>query len=156
VTATFVTVGSSHLPFPRLMDALEALPGDGLVVQHGPAPPPSQAAVTVDFLPFEAVQDHMARAEIVLCHAGVGSIMTALRLGHVPVVVPRLRRFAETVDDHQLELAAALDAVGRVVLVQDLDRLPQHLATAPPRRPPSATGPGALHHAVRQALLGAR
>ena len=43
----FATVGHTHMPFTRFMDALSELSSDyELVVQHGPAPPPPNAAVT--------------------------------------------------------------------------------------------------------------
>jgi UDP-N-acetylglucosamine transferase subunit ALG13 len=56
----------------------------------------------------------------VISHAGVGSIMVALSHGKRPIVVPRLERFGEAVDDHQLQVATLLDRAGRVTAVDDL------------------------------------
>ena len=47
--------------------------------------------------------------------------MTALANGKRPVVVPRLRRFGEAVDDHQVALGRRLDAAGLVTLVESAD-----------------------------------
>jgi len=59
----------------------------------------------VEFMAFDEVVASMTRADSVVCHAGVGTIMTALKTGHTPVVIPREARYGEHVDDHQLDIA---------------------------------------------------
>ncbi|MDQ2852543.1 MAG: glycosyl transferase family 28 [Actinomycetota bacterium] len=55
-------------------------------------------------------------ADLVIAHAGVGSALTALDLGKMPVLLPRLKtRYNEMVDDHQLMIAAELDSRGVAV-----------------------------------------
>ena len=56
--------------------------------------------------------------------------MAARAMGKRPVVVPRLRRFGEAVDDHQVNLARRLHAAGLVTLVEDLEDLPAAVADA--------------------------
>jgi len=149
----FATVGSTQIPFERFMRALEALPGDRLLVQHGPVSPPLGAARSTAFMQFPQVIESMEEAEVVVCHAGAGSILCAMRAGHIPVVVPRLKRFRETVDDHQLELARMLAGQGKVDSVEDLDRLAEAVAAASPRQPPEArNGLLPIQVAVREAL----
>lgn len=150
----FATVGSTQIPFARLIRALDGLPGETLSVQHGPVPPPSAAAEMRAFMEFPEVIQRIEAADVVVCHAGAGSILCALRAGHTPVVVPRLKRFGETVDDHQLELARALAEEGRVIAVEQLERLSDAVASAPPRRP-RETGDELLpiQLAVREAIL---
>ena len=131
----FATVGSTQIPFERFVRALDALPGELLFVQHGPVPPPV-AARSEAFMRFPQVIERMEQADVVVCHAGAGSILCALRCGHVPIVAPRLKRFGETVDDHQVEFARMLGSEGKVVPVEDLDRLAEAVATAHPRRSP--------------------
>lgn len=131
----FVTVGSTQIPFARLIRALDHLPGKELSVQHGPVPPPPEAFERRAFMEFPEVVERMEAADVVVCHAGAGSILCALRAGHTPVVVPRLERYGETVDDHQVELARALAADGRVIAVEDLEKLAEAVTAAPPRRP---------------------
>jgi UDP-N-acetylglucosamine transferase subunit ALG13 len=136
----FVTVGSTQIPFARLIRALDWLPDhEQLLVQHGPVPPPPGATEARAFMEFPEVVERMQAADVVVCHAGAGSILCALRAGHTPVVVPRLERHGETVDDHQLELARALAADGRVIAVEDPERLPEVLAAVPAPRPRTET-----------------
>ena len=150
----FVTVGSTQMGFPRLIDALAALPGSQLSVQYGATPPPAHAAEAVAFLSSEQVVERIEAADVVVCHAGVGSILRAVRAGHTPVVVPRSGRLSETVDDHQMELARALADEGKVIAVFDESTLAAAVASAPPRRAPVAAGERPLHEAVRAAVHG--
>jgi UDP-N-acetylglucosamine transferase subunit ALG13 len=71
-------------------------------------------------------------------HAGVGSILIALTNGKRPIVVPRLRAFGETVDDHQVESARRFATAGLVTLVEDPARLAEALAA--PSLPVAAAG----------------
>jgi beta-1,4-N-acetylglucosaminyltransferase len=132
----FVTVGSTQIPFARLIRALDWLPdSEQLLVQHGPVAAPPGATEARAFMEFPEVVERMQAADVVICHAGAGSILCALRAGHTPIVVPRLERYGETVDDHQLELARALAADGRVIAVENPERLPAAVAEAPAPRP---------------------
>jgi UDP-N-acetylglucosamine transferase subunit ALG13 len=150
----FATVGSTQIRFERLIRALEALPGEQLLVQHGPVDPPAGAHRATPFMQFPEVIESMERADVVVCHAGAGSILCALRAGHTPVVVPRLKRFRETVDDHQVELGRALAADAKAICVEDLSELAERVATAPPRRSPEErSGLLPIQAAVREALL---
>jgi UDP-N-acetylglucosamine transferase subunit ALG13 len=152
----FATVGSTQIPFERLVRALEGLPGDRLYAQHGPVPAPAGAMWSQPFMQFPEVLESMRRAEAVVCHAGAGSILCALREGHTPIVVPRLKRYAETVDDHQVEFAEALAAEGSVIAVDDLGRLAEAVASAPPRQAPEQAGILPIQAAVRDALQAPR
>ncbi len=149
----FVTVGTHHQPFTRLMKALDALPADELVVQHGHSPPPRHAAEASAFLGYAEMLDRMRAADAVVTHAGVGSVLTALRLGHTPAVVARERRFGEHVDDHQVEFTVAVAEAGRVVPVWDVAELVAAVAGLPARGAGKQSEPGPLHEAVRRALV---
>lgn len=119
-----VTVGTNEAPFDRLLTAFDGYAGDEqLVVQHGPSRIRPAGARCVEFLPYDELAAAIAGARVVVTHAGVGSIMTALANDRRPVVVPRLRAFAEAVDDHQVGLARRLDAAGLVTLVEDPSRV---------------------------------
>jgi UDP-N-acetylglucosamine--N-acetylmuramyl-(pentapeptide) pyrophosphoryl-undecaprenol N-acetylglucosamine transferase len=94
-------------PFPRLVDRLRAiLPGDAEVVlwQDGETVPPAR------------VREAFRAADVVVVHAGVGAALEALDAGRRPLLVPRLRRFGEHVDDHQLQVAGELERRGLAVV----------------------------------------
>ncbi|MBA2741656.1 MAG: glycosyltransferase [Actinobacteria bacterium] len=129
----FVTVGTNEAAFDRLLEAVKGLQtGDEeIVVQHGSsAIRPANASRTYDFLLFDDLVEVMRSARVVVTHAGIGSIMTALSCGRRPVVAARLVAHREAVDDHQLPVARRLEAAGLVTLVEDLSRLDEAVAKA--------------------------
>jgi UDP-N-acetylglucosamine--N-acetylmuramyl-(pentapeptide) pyrophosphoryl-undecaprenol N-acetylglucosamine transferase len=136
-----------------MMKALGALPSDDLHVQHGPATPPPGAQAD-EFVTFGRMVELIEAADVVVSHAGVGSIMCALRAGHVPIVFPRLKRYAETVDDHQAELAEALEVRGNVVVVWTPEQLADAVASCPQRGGVRALNAEKLGAAVRAAVWG--
>lgn len=149
----FATCGSSHLPFERFMQALAVVPAAELVVQHGPATPPP-AARAVPFLPYAEVLKLIEESEVVVSHAGVGSIICAVRAGHTPIVFPRLERYDETVDDHQVELARALEQRGTVRVVTEPAQLMPTIRALPPRGDSAPSDTVRLNAAVRAAIYG--
>lgn len=153
----FATVGTHHDGFPRMLEAL-ALLGDGeeLDVQFGNGAAPPNATSAQAFYSFGEMTERFARARVVVTHAGVGSILLATRAGHVPIVVPRLRERGEHVDDHQVELARALEAEGRVVVCWEAERLPELVAAAAPRRAQGDPAGLALAEQVGRAIRGER
>ena len=142
-------------PFPRLVDALadwaRRHPGSSVWVQHGEGglPAPLEGVALV------ARADLLARvdaADVVVCHAGSGTVRDALTRGHVPVVVPRRAHHGEHVNDHQVELVEALG--DRIVRLDDVAALDAALIRAAARRgePDAAAGAGALLEALRSDL----
>jgi UDP-N-acetylglucosamine--N-acetylmuramyl-(pentapeptide) pyrophosphoryl-undecaprenol N-acetylglucosamine transferase len=124
-----LSLGTHEQAFPRALDLVEPLARQGteLIIQHGSTPPrPQVPNVTwVEFMPFDQVTEIIAKADSVVCHAGVGSIMTALQAGHTPVVIPRLAAHGEHVDDHQLDIATRFAERGLVRCVtSNTDLLP--------------------------------
>lgn len=151
----FATVGTHRDPMSRLIRALESLPFDELVVQHGFSPQPQRARRAVAFMPFDEMVACFEAANVVITHGGVGSVLSAVRAGHTPIVVPRLRRLGEHVDDHQVELTRALAEHGAVRPLWEVRDLPEAVASYPPRRDPSIhAGELPIHDAVRAALRG--
>lgn len=147
----FVTVGTHHQPFERLLGALDQV-DDELVVQYGPGEPPAAATRAQAYMPFDEMLACFRAAEKTITHAGVGSILCASREGHVPLVVPRRHDLGEHVDDHQVELTRALAERGKVVAVWEVEALAETLAATPPRRPPAEAAEPALCPSVRAAL----
>jgi beta-1,4-N-acetylglucosaminyltransferase len=148
-----VTVGSTYYPFDRLVRAVERLSvHEEIVVQHGTSAVRPVRATCVDFLPFEAFVDHVRSAHTVITHGGVGSIMVALANGKRPLVVPRLRRFGEAVDDHQVGSVRKLEEAGLVTMVEDPDRLAERLATRAEQPLPAMLGGGPLVDELRSYL----
>ncbi|MFK5582853.1 glycosyltransferase [Serinicoccus sp. LYQ131] len=116
LSRAFVTVGTEQFPFVRALDdvARSVPPSTEVLYQTGHTPVPAARASYRQWMPFDELVQALEQADVVVTHAGVGSILTALRAGKHPVVMPRLQRMGEHVDDHQTELAQMLELRGLV------------------------------------------
>jgi UDP-N-acetylglucosamine transferase subunit ALG13 len=122
----FVTVGNALVPFDRLLswvcDALGELsletPIEG-VCQHGPSHFRPPMLIAKEHLSRQEFERELGLADVVVCHAGVGTLAEAMRYGHRPIVVARRAEYSEIVNDHQLEIVSALLSEGRLVAPED-------------------------------------
>lgn len=147
------TTGTSE-PFDRLVavaDDVAAACSEPVLVQGGRSACRPRHAAFVDFMPYDELLRSVSNARAVVAHAGVGSTLVALNQGRRPFVVPRLRRFGEAVDDHQLTFARRLQELGLVHLVENADDLPRLLA-ADRGDALGSVGTGALAFALRDHL----
>ncbi|HRI65525.1 MAG TPA: glycosyltransferase [Polyangium sp.] len=118
-----ITVGTAGSPFDRLLqyadEAMAALsePATG-VCQVGTSQIRPRNLSCKDTLSRAEFDAEIAIADVVMCHAGVGTLWTALREGHCPLVVPRLGSLGEHVNDHQVQIVEALHRDGRIVFIQ--------------------------------------
>jgi len=121
-----VTTGSTGAPFDRLLAVIERFETDEeIVAQVGPSSLRPRNARCVEYLPFGELMEIAGRARTIVAHAGVGSILLCHAVGKAPIVVPRLARLREAVDDHQLVLARRLAEVEAVTFIGDVDELPR-------------------------------
>jgi UDP-N-acetylglucosamine transferase subunit ALG13 len=125
----FVTVGTDPHPFDRLVGWVDRWLADhddvDAMIQHSASRPPTRGKA-VAFLPPDEMQEFVDRATVVICHAGT-IVSECRRLGVVPVVVPRLRRMGEAVDDHQISFARRFAAQGIVVCCETESELRREL-----------------------------
>ncbi len=129
----FVTVGSSTIPFDRLLRAIDGVrTEERLVVQHGASRVRPRRADCVDFLGYTEFVELVRDARVTVTHAGVGSIMTALFEQRRPIVVPRLGAYGEAVDDHQVLFARRAGELGLVTVIEDVDLLGSAIAEHSP------------------------
>lgn len=149
-----VTVGT-QLPFDRLIRTVDewavdkgldifAQVGDG---QYRPLHISWERS-----LPPDDFRQRLLRADLVVAHAGMGSILTALEHGKPIVVLPRRAALHEHRNDHQVATTEHFRNGGPVrvamdehELVQELDRL----NSASPLPPIAATASGQLLEALR-------
>ena len=88
----FMTLGTHDQPFHRAIELVAPLDRDDeIIIQHGSTPPRPDlvTAEWVDYLESGDLLDNIRRADIVISHAGVGSMLTAIRNSRKPIVLPR-------------------------------------------------------------------
>jgi len=124
----FVITGTNGPPFDRLVRAVEFFDtADPILVQRGPSAVSPSNATCVEYFSLEETEEQVRTARLIVTHGGVGSILLCLQNGKRPLVVPRLARFGEVSDDHQVSLGKRLDREGLVVFVPDPNNLPEAL-----------------------------
>lgn len=96
--------------FRRLIERLIEIlpPGSDVVWQTGSTDVSGLPIAASAVLPPQVLRAAMARADVVVTHAGVGSALSVLALGRRPVLVPRSAERGEHVDDHQFQIAGEL------------------------------------------------
>ena len=152
----FVTVGTHTSGFERLVRAMDEVAGEldePVAIQCGSTNWKPLHAQWFEFASADHIAYHIARCRVVVAHAAAGTTMQAIAAGKPLVLVPRLRQFREMMDDHQLELAGALDALGRAVSVErpTAALLREAIERAAGRQRPLA-GPALLTAAVHRQL----
>jgi UDP-N-acetylglucosamine--N-acetylmuramyl-(pentapeptide) pyrophosphoryl-undecaprenol N-acetylglucosamine transferase len=110
VRRAVVTVGTTEsYGFRRLFESLKPLlEGCEVLWQTGNTDVSSLGIPARPHVDHNEMLTAVAAADVVVAHAGTGAALTAFELGKCPVLVPRLARYREHIDDHQLQIAAEL------------------------------------------------
>ena len=122
----FATVGT-QLPFHRLIDSIDKWSlkqgVNGCFAQigdKGTAPKNIEYSRTIDPAQFA---NQIAKCKVVVSHAGIGTILTALQHGKPIIVMPRLAEFGEHKNDHQLATVANLQGREGIHIAHDEQEL---------------------------------
>jgi UDP-N-acetylglucosamine transferase subunit ALG13 len=123
----FLTVGT-QLPFPRLIDAVDAWagrnPGIEVIAQTGPIAAAAPKHLRAQpFMPPGDIDRNVRTAEVVVAHAGIGSILTAQRHRRPIIIVPRRASQGEHRNDHQVATARHLGGRPGIAVAEDTDAL---------------------------------
>jgi len=137
----FVTAGNATQGFSRLFNAVDQFKGEGLfgdadvIIQSGNDPGfRAMHCKQIGFLSPEEFIQLIGDAELVICHGGAGSLYHCFSGGKVPVVMPRLKKYGEILDDNQIELVKALASEGRIIPAYETEDLPGAIAEARRRK----------------------
>ena len=138
----FATVGS-QMPFDRLIRALDEWAGKqegavSVLAQIGNSDVVASHLKIISSLSPGEFRESVKTAEVIVAHAGMGSVLTAMEFGKPLVVLPRLGAWQETRNDHQVATAKWLSSKPGVYVAMSESDLPaaidrarnQALATA--------------------------
>lgn len=124
----FVCMGTQVYQFDRLTKKLDELVGDGTITdkifaQIGAAEYLPKNYEYKKFLNKDEFSKYQEEADIIISHGGTGALIGASKLGKNIIAVPRLAKYHEHVDDHQLQIVNVLEKEGYVRAVYDIDDL---------------------------------
>lgn len=128
----FVTVGMHPHGFERLIKKMDEIAGnidEEVIMQIGGTKYVPQKAKYFDFTTGEEIKELCRRARVGVTHGGVGTVLDILEQGKPIVAVPRLRKYGEVGDAHQLYFVQELEKAGKVTAVYDVNDLQEALKT---------------------------
>ena len=150
-----VLVGTNPYSFERLVAEVDRLAAEkkaDFFVQLGNTPFEPSHCLFERFIDKDIILKKMAKADVIICHGGFGSIRDALATGKVPIVVPRLPEKSEC-NDYQVELVKELEEEGRIIAVYDINDLAAAIEKAPHTRYVGGEGnriPGIIQNFIDQ------
>ena len=123
-----VTLGTQDKNFVRLLEKIDQLINNGLIkdkviVQAGFTKYNSENMEIFDLIPQDEFNDLMDKADIIITHGGVGSIISALEKGKKVIAIPRLAKYSEHINDHQTQIVSKFNSLGYLIGLQEVDEL---------------------------------
>lgn len=118
----FITLGSQKFQFNRLLKAVdESLVGEDIFAQIGYSDYRPKNYKYKNFLDRDEFENMMSKADIVITHGGTGAIIEAVKKGKKVIAVPRLKKYGEHVDDHQIQLIGQFKGMNLIYACEDMD-----------------------------------
>lgn len=126
----FITVGSQKFQFNRLLEQIDLLIEKGVIkedvfAQTGASDYVPKNYKYQNFLTRDEFTKHMSECSFVITHAGTGAIITALKNDKKVIAIPRLSKYGEHVDDHQIQLIDEFKELNFIEPVYEIDELEQ-------------------------------
>lgn len=123
-----ITLGTQDKQFKRLLDMVQEEIDKGnildkVVVQAGYTKYESKDMEIFDLIDRDKFADLISKCDILITHGGVGSIITGLQNNKKVIVVPRLAKYNEHVNDHQKQITDNFSKVGYILPVYEDDNL---------------------------------
>lgn len=77
------------------------------------------------FMSVDKFKEYQKEAGLIISHGGTGALIGALKMGKKVIATPRLAKYGEHIDDHQLQVVGVLESEGYLRSVVDMaDLLP--------------------------------
>lgn len=124
-----VTLGTQDKKFYRLIKEVDRLIEQGkikeeVIVQAGSSSNYKTDRMKVlDLLPMDEFQKALDDCDLLITHGGVGTILKGLNKNKKIIAVPRLKKFKEHVNDHQIQIVNNFSDEGYILKVENINTL---------------------------------
>ena len=127
-----VLLGTQNNSFYRLLEEVqkcidEDIIKDKVIVQAGSTKFESKDMEVFNLIEQDKFNILMEQADTIITHGGVGSIVTAVKLGKKVIAVPRLKQYGEHVNDHQIQIVETFSNQGFIKGIKDVSELKETL-----------------------------
>lgn len=130
-----VTLGTQNNSFQRLLEEVQKNIDNGkikdeVIVQKGYTKFESNDMKLFNEISQDEFNKLIDQANLVITHGGVGSIITAITKGKKVIAVPRLKKYNEHVNDHQIEIIDSFNEKGYIIGIHSVEELGEALEKA--------------------------
>ena len=104
-----VLLGTQDKPFTRLIETIDnlivkKLIKEEVIAQLGFTKYKSKNIKGFDLIPSDELNKLIKKADLIITHGGVGSILSAVQMNKKVIAVPRLALYKEHTNDHQIQI----------------------------------------------------
>ncbi len=136
----FVTLGTQDKSFERLLKAIEdkikaGKIKDKVIVQAGYTKFKSKYMEVFDLVPIDKFNQYVKTCDVLITHGGVGSILTGITNNKKVIAIPRLSRYKEHTNDHQVQIVCEFARRGYILKVDDLEKIDEVIKEAKSFKP---------------------
>lgn len=127
-----VLLGTQNNSFVRLLNEIEKCIDSGtikeeVIAQIGNTSYSTEKMLIKKFCPQEEIEELIDKANLIITHGGVGSIITCLKKEKKVIAVPRLKKYKEHVNNHQVQIVDIMDEKGYIIGVKNLNDLSEKI-----------------------------
>ena len=137
----FITLGTQDKSFKRLLEEIDKQINLGniteeVIVQAGYTDYESNNMKIFKMIPMEEFDKYIKECDLLITHAGVGSIMSGLINDKKVIAAARLKKYNEHTNDHQLDIASSFSKEGYILTtnIDDLDKILKEVKTFKPKK----------------------
>ena len=123
----FVTVGTHEQPFNRLVEYMDQWAEnheEPVIIQTGYSTYEPKHCEWSSMYSYDKMLELVDNARLIITHGGPSSYFMSLKVGKVPIVVPRKAEFNEHVNDHQVAYCREVEKQqGNIIVIEDINEL---------------------------------
>lgn len=131
----FVTLGTSDYPFTRLLKQIDNLIENNnvknITVQCGNEDYQPKNFTIIKNLDKKEFNEYLKKAEVVITHGGVGTIIDCIKMGKKVIAFPRKAEYGEAKNNHQEQIINNLKNTGSILTgeINNLAKLLEEVKT---------------------------
>lgn len=128
----FVILGTQDKEFTRLLKQVEKEIKKGnikerVIVQAGSTKYKSEYMEILDYISMNEFKNYIKKSDYIITHGGVGTILDALLLNKKIIAVPRLSKYKEHENDHQVQIIEEFSNMGYIIDGSRLNKLDESI-----------------------------
>ena len=124
---TLVILGTQDKTFERLLKQIEKEIDNGnlddVIVQAGNTKYESKKMQIFDFISMDKFNEFLKKADLVITHGGLATIINALKENKKVIAVPRLSKYHEHEKDHQIQIVEEFSRLGYIIGCNNLKKI---------------------------------